>query len=839
MNKLFLIITILIIPSIIYSQINKDGLPFIKTYTSEEYNAAGQNWAIVKDNKGLMYFANNYGLLQYNSSRWGLFINKYSPVVRSLNTDKKGTVYYGASEDFGMIVPGQADSVSFYSLAKLLDSEEKDFNNVWGIHIVSDAIYFQSFEKVFRFNLPIDTLNIEELKNNIKIFKPENSFHWSFGLNDNFFVREPGKGLYSIVDDELKLIVGGEIFADKKIYVMLPYEAEKILIITRETGLYIYDPNNPDNSISSFDCPANEMLINSYIYGGVEVDNGNYAISSLANGIIIIDKKGNIVNQLNQENGLPNSYITAIYYDQADKILWYATDNELGQANLGSPFRAWSTINGLNGVVSDIIRFDNKLYISTSTGVYYLKNSDDEIVKFKAVLGINFESWDLQTISSEGDEKLVVGTIAGVFQIEGANSKLLDNSGYVLKFLQSKNNPEIIYLGYGNGFGYAKFLNNKWELLNKNEFVHNTIRNIYEDHNGAIYLGTDVAGIVKLKSKTDSIIVIDSTQGLLLEGSGFKIYDINNKIIVAEAMGLFEIDRKTNLATPYKELGNEFSKEGIGVFNITKDDNNFWLGIYNNNRTGNKLQEIIKLIKNSSGTYDKEEAFSKILPKKAPLAIYPDGNYVWIANENGLFKFNKEVIKDYNQAFNSIISKVNTKNDSILFAGYFKGDKSVSYIQKPNEIPELIFKNNEITFEYSATFYELEEKTQYSYRLIGYNEKWSKWTTETKFPYTNLFEGDYTFEVKAKNIYGTESSVASYEFIILAPWFRTIWAYISYFISAVLFIWLIVVINTRRLKRDKELLEQIVDERTKEIRMKNVELEQQKEEIQAQRDEIE
>lgn len=839
MNKYLYTVILFLIPFFLSAQINKDGLPFIKTYTPEEYNAAGQNWAIVKDNKGLMYFANNYGLLQYNGSRWELYSNPYSSVIRSLNMDNNGNIYYGASSDFGMMVPDSIGRLSFFSLSKLLDSEEQDFNNVWGIHIISDAIYFQSFEKVFKFNLPIDTLNIEKLKKNIKIYKPESSFHWSFGVNNKFFVREPGKGLCSVIDGVLKLIPGSEIFTDKKIYVMLPYIDEKILIITRETGLYIYDPNEKENNFSSFDCPANEILINSYIYGGVAVDNGNYAISTLANGIIIIDKNGKIVTQMNKENGLPNSYITSIYYDQADKILWYATENELGNANLGSPFRAWNTLNGLNGVVSDIIRFNNTLYVSTSTGVYYLNDDETGLVQFKSVSGINFESWDLYVISDKEDKKLIVGSIGGVFLIDKDKSKLLDNSGYVLKFLQSENNPEIVYLGYDNGFGYASFINNKWKFINRNEYVKYTIRGgIYENEKGAIYLATEVSGIIKLKSMADTILVIDTAQGLPLEGSGFKIYNFDNEIVVAEAKGLFRIDRETNLASPYKKFGDEFSNRDYGVFNIIKDDNDFWLGIYTNKITRNKWAGIIKLVENSSGTYDKEESFSKIIPQKVPLAVFPEKNYVWIANENGLFKFSKQISKEYNQTFNTIISKVSTKNDSILFAGYYLSDKNVSYIQKSDEIPELIFQNNEITFEYSAAFYELEEQTLYSYRLIGYNKKWSKWTTETKFPYTNLFEGDYVFEVKAKNIYGTESSVASYEFTILAPWYRTIWAYVSYVVLAIVFIWLIVKINTRRLKRDKEQLERIVDERTKEIRMKNVELEQQKEEILAQRDEI-
>jgi serine phosphatase RsbU (regulator of sigma subunit) len=89
------------------------------------------------------------------------------------------------------------------------------------------------------------------------------------------------------------------------------------------------------------------------------------------------------------------------------------------------------------------------------------------------------------------------------------------------------------------------------------------------------------------------------------------------------------------------------------------------------------------------------------------------------------------------------------------------------------------------------------------------------------------------------NIYGTISEVTSYEFTVLPPWYMTIFAYICFGLLAIVLVWLIVKLNIKRLQMEKERLEVIVEERTTEIRLKNVELEQQKEEIMAQRDEIE
>jgi serine phosphatase RsbU (regulator of sigma subunit) len=92
--------------------------------------------------------------------------------------------------------------------------------------------------------------------------------------------------------------------------------------------------------------------------------------------------------------------------------------------------------------------------------------------------------------------------------------------------------------------------------------------------------------------------------------------------------------------------------------------------------------------------------------------------------------------------------------------------------------------------------------------------------------------------VKARNIYGTESITTRYSFNILPPWYRSVVAYISYVILAVILFWLFARLYSYRLKRENIRLEGIVTERTAEvvrqkdeIVSKNIVLEYQKKEI--------
>lgn len=817
MNKYILFCILILLPIFVNGQINKNGLPFVQTYTTDEYEAHGQNWAIVEDNKGVMYFANNYGLLQYNGVQWNLFENPNSPYIRSLNVDKNGIVYYGASSDFGMVLPDSVGNLKYFSISKASGMDTLNFNNVWNVHIIGNYIYFQAYENIFKYKLPIDINNPEQLKTEKVLYSPETYFHWSFKVNNKFYVREAEKGLFTEKNDSLVFIEGSEIFANQKIYAMFPYKENAVMILTRESGIYIYEQNNTQSNFTLTDWEINQTIINSYIYGGFPIDENKFAIYTLTNGIIIFNDQGQIINHYNKSNCLPGSTILSAYYDQTSEMIWFATDKEIGNINIGSPFRQWTQASGILGTVSDMLEFNNNLYVAANSGVYILSENNEGYAFFTKVNGIDIPVWDLEIFRGKNSNKLLAAAEGAVFAIDENQATVIDHSGIVQKLVQSKINPELVYIGYLNGFAYATYDTENWFLEEKNQYIKNSIIDIYEDPESGIYLGTDVGGIIKLKHPLDSIVLIDSARGLPLEGSKFKLFNIENDIVVASYKGLFKINNKTDLVSPYEKFGKEFTNRNYGVFNISKDNDVYWLGAYSNDLTKNKWQGIIKLIKTKNGKYIKEENPYKILPYKVPYVLFPDTNFLWIANAKGLFKLNKKKQKNYQQKFYTLIDKVSTNGgDSILFSGNYNKDSSIS----PNseKISVLAFKHNEITFEYSAGFYEQEEKTQYSFRLLGFNNQWSKWTTEHKFTYTNIHEGDYTFEVKAKNIYGAEGVTASYKFTILPPWYRTIWAYIAYVVSAIILIWLIVKYNTKRLKEEKIRLEHLVAERTREIK---------------------
>ena len=166
-------------------------------------------------------------------------------------------------------------------------------------------------------------------------------------------------------------------------------------------------------------------------------------------------------------------------------------------------------------------------------------------------------------------------------------------------------------------------------------------------------------------------------------------------------------------------------------------------------------------------------------------------------------------------------------NDT-LFGGYYGFDNENKKIEKQQSIPEVIYKKNNINFEFAALSYDNEKENAYSYYLEGFENSWSDWTPESKKSYTNLNEGTYTFHVKSKNVYGKVGAEDTYTFTILPPWYRTAWAYLAYIIGSIIVIYTTTQISVRRLKMAKLRLEDIVINRTAEVVAEKEEVEKQK-----------
>jgi hypothetical protein len=233
-------------------------------------------------------------------------------------------------------------------------------------------------------------------------------------------------------------------------------------------------------------------------------------------------------------------------------------------------------------------------------------------------------------------------------------------------------------------------------------------------------------------------------------------------------------------------------------------------------------KEVI-VMKPGNGTYRLERYNTSRILESTGVFNYKEDGVLWHGGSDGLVRQELKHSKNDSSRFNTYLNKIVLLNDSVLFRGI--GD-----LPQRNDIP---YASNAIRFEFTSTGYVAPEANLFQYMLEGYDKDWSAWTNENIKEYSNIWEGNYRFLVRSRNYGGIVSEPEIFAFMVSPPWFRSFYAYAGYIIIAGFFVWMLIQWRSRQLLQEKEALEVAVARQTQEIRMQNVQLEEQSEELKA------
>ncbi len=262
------------------NQFNEIGIPFMWNYHPDEYQGHGQNWGIVQDRDGLIYFANTDGkILQFDGVTWRNISVSNGSIVRSLAIDSAGTIYAGAQNEFGYLSPDSTGTICYISMVSRLDSAYREFGNVWQTHATPDGIYFSTRMYLFRL----------DLSGQIRIWGAAGAFQSSFYLpGKGLYIHQMETGLMHLINDTLQVIPGGETFKNDRVYVLLPGPDDRLLIGARKMGLFLLD----DKKAIPFSPEVSRWLVENQIYHGICLGTGAFVFTTIRGGMIVLDDDG-------------------------------------------------------------------------------------------------------------------------------------------------------------------------------------------------------------------------------------------------------------------------------------------------------------------------------------------------------------------------------------------------------------------------------------------------------------------------------------------------------------------------------------------------------------------
>lgn len=780
----------------------------VRNYASTEYNGHTQVFSITQDGRGIMYFGNKAGVLEYDGTNWRtikvLNENGDSREVNSLATDSKGKVYVAAKEDFGFLEADKKGIIHFHSLKHLLKTK-LELKIPKSIITTHKGVFFH-----------YDNVIICYANNQLKTWdsNDDDAFYGLFYANDKIYAAKLNSGLYSLSSNTfVKSPNGGRYTHENKIYAITNFSG-KTYIQTSEGS--IDDYSNPSQVVSV------KLAYTRPSYNAINVLDQYYSSGTFSDGVLIYDRNFNLSCQVDLSNGLIDGNVNCQYLDKEGNI-WVGTNKGISKIDVISPISRFGINFGMISGVEGVCSFKGKVYYATLSGVYFLNDHfQTTSERIKKVPGLNIDCYGLKTVVFGKDTILLVAANNGVWMLKNhsSNLEMVAECG-PYNFVQSPINQNEVFVANYDGLSHMHWTGSGFVDDGYIKGFSEDIFNISVEKNGTLWLGTIENGIIKshVNFKTKSGKIKKEIIGSPKDGPAY-ISLFNNQIYVGNDKGLFElVNGKLIPSTTYK------LPKKCGVHRLMMDKTGkLWAILALKN---NKFE--IGFFENDAQHTWNSKDFHRYTSEIIHGLFNDEKSMTWLGGPNGLMLYNPKIKKDYSLSFNTLIRNI-TIGDSIVFGGaFYNHTKLPGIAQGKSTVLRIPYSSKSVNFEFAATSFIDEASTVYSYKLDGQDEDWSAWSTKTEKSYTNLYEGEYTFLVKSKNIYGKVTTISSFKFEILPPWYRTIWAYIFYVFSFIFFIYIAIKLGNRRIRVQKEHLEEIVKVRTAEVVEQKAEIEHQKE----------
>ena len=776
----------------ISGQFKSIGVPEIRNIKRSEYGGGSQNWSIVDDSRGNIYIANNNGVLKFDGADWEIFPSANRSVVRSIACADDDKVYVGAFNEIGVLEKSDKEGYRYLSLNHLIPEYARNFDDVWNIYTTDFGIIFQSFEYVFIYN-----------EEEIQVISPKERFGYSFYVDDKYYVVEKGYGLKVLAGDSLRTVSDDPLFSMDEIRSVILYNSDELLIGTQNNGLYILS----DGELNLWNTEISQALKQYKLYSG-SFHAGRYLFGTIKSGLFVASEDGTIQQHLSRSNGLQNNTVLSVFIDRQDNT-WLGLDIGIDFLKSSLPI---SFINDNFNIAASYATaiFDDRIYIGTNQGLYTRKLNKIKShtnIKYDLVEGTEGQVWSLSVI----DGQLLCGHHNGAFSISGMKSKKLTFSRGVWVFRQIPGRNDMLIAGTYDGLlTFSKADDGSWEFRKRVVGMDISSRELVVENDSIIWMSHGYLGLyrIQLSETIDSVLSMDKyiNSNNLPEELPYILHESGDKFFISTSNGIYRFDRDNQLFVKDDEL-NRFYGD-LSLLYLLKEDQggNIWYSA---------LEEIGVFRLMDDGTYTNISTpfmgLNNMRVSPFDNIFIQDPYNIFIGTQNGLVHYDPSIYKDYFTKMQVYVNEViiQSKNTDSLW--YTSGNAKLNEqaIIDSFSVPYLY---NSISFRFNSPDLENADQIEYSFRLVGFDESWSEWSVVNSKEYTNLREGIYRFEVKARNIYHNVSAVDQFSFIIEPPFYRSRKAVFLYIICGLILISATIYFYFRRIARVRS------QEKNKQIR---------------------
>ncbi|MDP2337522.1 MAG: regulator [Bacteroidota bacterium] len=722
---------------------------YVKNYSKQEYQAASQNWSVTQDANGYLYFANNIGLLEFDGITWTLYPAPEGAIIRAVAVDSKNRIFTAGYRELGYWERNALGRLEYHSLKQEVEENFTPNEEFWNVIISGGQVYFQSFSKIYRYDYQ-----------KFQVILPPGFINSISDGGDRIFVNIMNHGIFEISGNKMIPYLVTDFFNQAEIRFILSLSKSNKLIGTANDGLLLYD----GQKLLPWQPAQTDYFRKNIINCGCLADDGKIIIGTILDGVLVFDREGKLLGRFNKDNGLQNNTVLDVMTDTNQNI-WLSLDKGIDLISF-SPDPSYSIVKRKElGAVYTAAIYHDKIYLGTNQGLYFRTfPSIDE--PFRLVPETQGQIWDCKVI----DDGLFVNHNKGTYEIVGDQLKRISSVSGGFSIAENPLKPNsLVQSTYSNLIFYKKE-NSQWRIDRVVYQFNDLIRYLEVDHFGNFWASHLYRGIFRLKFNSSDSLISNSYYGNDVFGKDHNIdvFKVENRIVFTTGIKIYTFDDLKDSIIDFVSLNQKLGDYQKATRIISAPENNYWLiteqscGLFH--IQGSEVRKIkefpIGLFNNQLIT-----GYENIVPISAQRAI--------LCLDNGYAILNADTVSPA-----SLISGKRPELRRITMNG-----SNEQFSDLPLTGKEITLRNNRNNLQLRFSFpFISHDNIKYQSFIEGLDQQWSEPIDKPIFSFKRIPVGHFTIKVRAVNTWGEFSQEHFTDLVILPPWYRSVLAYMSYFL---------------------------------------------------------
>lgn len=745
-RRAFALLTLLCVTICVSAQCNH----FVTNYSQGPLAKEAQTWQVACYTDDWVFFANRDGMNQFNGDSWENYRMANGIDCRSVYVSHEtGRIYVGGINEYGYYTTDNRGMMNYTSLIAPYGKRGSEIGNVWGIFEAGKDVYALGDNKIHKISGSRHSI----IETGLKI-------DCSNYINDVLYVGTEN-GLYVLMGKKILPANGSALLQGKRIRGIYPFKSG-ILVFTASSGIYYYNGIATSPVATGYDAfiAKNEAFC-------AAVRGDTIAVGTIQSGLMVLNLKTGKAEFYNEANGLQDNTVLSLKFDGKGN-LWAGLNSGVDYIWLNLP--VLSLFDGQSlGVGYDIANYGNLMFMGTNRGLFYTGypiHTDGMPLSVGYVKDSGGQVWGIE--KAYGD--LFCMHDRGLFLVEGTQLKRIGNCAGVWTIQPFKDGSGRFYVGCYDGIYVMDKVNGAWTIMGKINNFYESARYFTQTSPDELWVSTSIKGVVRLKVdlihyRVESLRVygiadgIPSLLDLRVENIGGNIYFITSQGVYAYNRKTDKIEKDSRLCMrlmgdkPYSSLyaaGSTlvgFTADACGIASLD----------------GNRSCEVIPFMK------------GKMEPVRGMEVVRQINDSIYaLPNSYGFALFDLGEVAQHQRAIPSRASVsiksvyITSPRDSLIYKSNYAGKKYC---------PEIPYQFNSLRFEYGS--HDVKERGRLYRCRLRNSGAWSDYSTSLTKEFTSLKEGKYTFEVSSVGNDGVVLTDA-FTFVILPPWYRTVWAYLAY-----------------------------------------------------------